>query len=357
MASLMNAPIQPLAPEDAASVGPAQAYTSTKDALSSWVDAQRAKAVEQGLWDPDTGFPTLKGMHEAAQQYGGALVAGTSAPGVRAFHGSPHDFEAFDAGKIGTGEGAQAYGHGLYFAENEGVAKGYRDVLARAQTPSDTVQTQQALNQAIIASNDKLAELLKSGVRFGSDEAEAALRPHQQAIATLREQLDKSPPPTGHMYEVSINANPDHFLDWDKPLSEQSRTVRKAISKDYPHLFDEGRYPDTLVAGSMAQARGLQAGTSMIGHNPVMRYGVPAKEMTGQDFWHLMARNSESLPAASTALKQAGIPGIRYLDQGSRGAGEGTSNYVAFDAATIEILRKYGIAGLIGAGAAAGQKQ
>jgi hypothetical protein len=43
--------------------------------------------------------------------------------GILAYHGSPYSFDKFDASKIGTGEGAQAYGHGLYFAENEGVAR------------------------------------------------------------------------------------------------------------------------------------------------------------------------------------------------------------------------------------------
>ena len=42
----------------------------------------------------------------------------TVVQGIRAYHGSPHDFDKFDLSKIGTGEGAQAYGHGLYFAEN-----------------------------------------------------------------------------------------------------------------------------------------------------------------------------------------------------------------------------------------------
>jgi hypothetical protein len=42
---------------------------------------------------------------------------------ITTYHGSPHDFDEFDMSKIGTGEGAQAYGHGLYFAENENVAK------------------------------------------------------------------------------------------------------------------------------------------------------------------------------------------------------------------------------------------
>jgi hypothetical protein len=62
---------------------------------------------------------------------------------------------------------------------------------------------------------------------------------------------------------------------------------------------------------------------------------------------------------ASEALRDAGLPGIRYLDAGSRGGGEGTRNTVIFDPATIEILRKYGIAGLMagGAGAAVGTQQ
>ena len=41
---------------------------------------------------------------------------------ITAYHGSPHSFDQFDLSKIGTGEGAQSYGSGLYFAENEGTA-------------------------------------------------------------------------------------------------------------------------------------------------------------------------------------------------------------------------------------------
>lgn len=64
----------------------------------------------------------------------GSAIAGAQAerPGIVAYHGSPHDFDRFSLDKIGTGEGAQAYGHGLYFAENEGVAKSYRDNVTRA---------------------------------------------------------------------------------------------------------------------------------------------------------------------------------------------------------------------------------
>ena len=48
---------------------------------------------------------------------------------IPVFHGSPHKFDKFDMSKIGTGEGAQAYGHGLYFADNPNVAKWYGDKL------------------------------------------------------------------------------------------------------------------------------------------------------------------------------------------------------------------------------------
>ena len=53
-----------------------------------------------------------------------------------AYHGSPHDFDKFTTEAIGTGEGAQAYGHGLYFAEAEDVAEGYRtQCLAKTPRP------------------------------------------------------------------------------------------------------------------------------------------------------------------------------------------------------------------------------
>jgi len=47
------------------------------------------------------------------------------------FHGTPHIVDKFRLDKIGTGEGVQAYGWGLYFTENRGIAEGYAKKLAR----------------------------------------------------------------------------------------------------------------------------------------------------------------------------------------------------------------------------------
>mgnify|MGYP000081260380 CR=1 FL=1 len=54
--------------------------------------------------------------------------------GIRAYHGSPHDFDRFLMDKIGTGEGAQAYGHGLYLADHPEVAKGYSAIADQNPT-------------------------------------------------------------------------------------------------------------------------------------------------------------------------------------------------------------------------------
>ena len=46
-----------------------------------------------------------------------------------AYHGTPHNFDSFDLGAIGTGEGAQAHGWGLYFAKDKKVSESYRETL------------------------------------------------------------------------------------------------------------------------------------------------------------------------------------------------------------------------------------
>jgi hypothetical protein len=48
-----------------------------------------------------------------------------------AWHGSPHDFDEFDLGAIGSGEGNQAHGWGLYFAKKKTVSRNYQKVLSK----------------------------------------------------------------------------------------------------------------------------------------------------------------------------------------------------------------------------------
>jgi len=55
---------------------------------------------------------------------------------ITAFHGSPYKFDQFDSSQIGSGEGNQAFGHGLYFSSKEDIAKYY---IPFKDTPDDAV--------------------------------------------------------------------------------------------------------------------------------------------------------------------------------------------------------------------------
>jgi hypothetical protein len=333
---------------DPGQVSLSDAWTANTRALGDEIAQQRQISADRGLWA--NGAPTPAGWIDAANQTGNALLMGTTTPGIRAFHGSPYDFTAFDASKIGTGEGAQAYGHGLYFAGNEGVARSYRDALAGRPTASGVqVDGIPAEDAGMSPSAISLAKMHLDGFQTLDNLRTSNEASLQRALEVLQRQptntvgimnrdlanrtldaLDElngrkltfeQPRSPGHMYEVNIGADPTHFLDWDKPLSEQSQHVQDALSKAG---YDISYNPATAAYG---------------------------RERTGGE---LVKANMDQASVAKD-LRDAGIPGIRYLDAGSRGAGTGTSNHVIFDPATIEILRKYGIAGLgLGGAAAAG---
>lgn len=335
----------------------ANAYSQTTDALGTWLAEQRAKSANMGLWNDQTGMPTGKGLVNAGQQYGNALLMGTTAPGVRAYHGSPHSFERFDTSKIGTGEGAQAYGHGLYFAEREGVAKGYRDALTQ---DSGAVTYQTPHRDARLDNSSRTHErFLADRFRANNADVDATVahlqrdleaNPGDQTIIKALE-LARAPDSAlalkgvnpGSMYEVNIGADPETFLHWDRPLSEQHPVVQDALSR--LNVKVKGAPPDSPFYST-------EKGHEIYQILSEAMHTGPRPEGGG---WTMVTPERYTDPAAAAAaLRDAGIPGIRYLDQGSRGAGEGSHNYVVFDAATIDILRKYGLAGLMAGGAATG---
>lgn len=269
--------------------------------------------------------------------------------GVEAYHGSPHEFEEFDPAKIGTGEGAQVYGHGLYFAGNENVAKYYRDSLTDPDNvplhfkgrPVDTVWNDEISNRW----HDVVKKLPKDHVNdfqtvMGSlsqinnladlKHVQANLDRKQKNILNkvVLPELYKPETGSGHMYEVRLDAHPEeHLLDWDKPLKDQHPNVIAAFNKAVvPVKDDEDKmihemYGDKAAheyLGLFDKSKGSQA------------YKTFAKQIGGQD-------------KASEALSKAGIRGIRYLDAGSRGQDEtsGSHNYVIFDPQHIKVKRRY----------------
>jgi hypothetical protein len=318
----------------------------------------------------DAGLQALGGAGDAVQMMGGvfppalAVGAAMKAPrGIRAFHGSPHHFDKFSLDKIGTGEGAQAYGHGLYFAEAEPTAMAYRDELrAMKNLQSDfdirykgdlignindvegpigevareikrsNIYPDKAVDNVVARKTRELEEIkAKKGDDPEANDLRQLLIDDLEASISEVKQINPDDVvfDKGAMYEVNIGVDPDMMLDYQMPLSQQPR-ILQAI---------EDTYGDPEIILTQA--------------------GLDPRFATGGQFVHALsgagALNKEN---ASAFLEKAGIPGIKYLDLGSRTGAkslkDATSNYVVFDDATIEIMRKYGLlAPLVGAGTVA----
>lgn len=299
----------------------------TKDAGKWGIAEPEILALRPGMVKSKITGETLFSNPREASPLAAALAGEQmQQPGITAYHGSPHDFDRFSMDKIGTGEGAQAYGHGLYFAENEAIAKAYRDSLSK-HNPASYVDPSL---QQIRAKHDALVESITDELnRIGKSPLDENLPPHIKAkldeLTKIVPQYDNRP---GRMYEVRINADPEHFLDWDKPLSQQSEKVRDAAlgirNAAARAEYEKRGFPEPLIQeylgnASKADKTGAQLVQGMKGANQ------------SADF--------------SSQLRAAGIPGIKYLDQGSRTAGEGSRNFVVFDDKLISIVRKYGWAG------------
>jgi len=304
---------------------------------------------------------------------------------IKAYHGSPHDFEQFSLDKIGTGEGAQAYGHGLYFAENPAVAGDYQKKLStfgHASEMPESMETSILLDGKVVngkTPSNQLTPIERAALAAHYDrgahraiqsiEKETipyltgeALQQEMETLAALKSNdfTGRIQPFKGRMYEVNIHADPNDLLDWDAPLSQQSEKTRKAMDALHeqagpvqPVKLRDGGYSVTKVSpdGSGRVVWDVHAKTP---EEALAQYQQYRTSASGGEVYHDLTRANYGKemrpPQASDVLKQQGIAGIKYLDGVSRKAGEGSRNYVIFDDKLIEIVKKYGIAGAIAKG-------
>lgn len=309
-------------------------------------------------------------------------LAGTAddvAPGViHAYHGSPHYFSRFDASKIGTGEGAQAYGHGLYFAGHEAVADGYRAALAGKYPP--ILIGDQPAEEAIAALpgiDDRLRsryiaqELPRVASRvYGMTDLDDALI-RQATLLRMREAAEEGRMPflgpehldalllgrgmrlgkrPGHMYEVEIGYPEQALLDWDKPVGAAlagrlDSRMAGDLAEEAQRMASMGQLPRHMQVLNRIAAGEPGLATGEMVYRAAGRFEPPASRPGWGSVTSTINDSVTNQARASERLLDAGIPGIRYLDQGSRQAGEGTRNYVMFPGTEdrIRILRQYGL--------------
>jgi hypothetical protein len=304
--------------------------TSTPETVTAAIAAKLGKSRTAALLSGPVEI--LRGQEEAR-----GIIEGLGAKLSAAFHGSPHDFEKFRSSAIGTGEGAQAYGYGLYFAGSKAVAEYYRKTLSSPKSVAFALafkdifpEASPALVREIFRQKNDSPMGMRSPVAvrkagYALADERAFIEENQERLWDATDKAWASPAYKGRLYEVELAPQPEDYLLWDKPLSEQSEKVRAALRN---------------VGGFFPQDGDQSARARVLHLDDIMH--ANADKVSGKTIYRELGSNDVlGDKAASEYLHSLGIRGIKYLDGSSRSKGEGAYNYVIFDESDVEIKVKY----------------
>lgn len=335
----------------------------------------KSSTNNRGTFDPknpDITFSIVSAQdqglfHDGHFEAGNAVI---TEPGVTfsitALHASPHSFRKFSTDFMGKGEGAQAYGWGLYFAENPKVNRSYMNQFAqdKATWKFREVETGviEVMQRSLVGSflpKDALPEAkedasdiawsvlgdLVDAARGSMTVLDIVMELHDEIdtnrkyaetypqerekleqlegfMLSLLDHLDEIEVRTGmpSNYRVELNVDDSELLGWDYV----NETVL-ALLKDSP--VEEVRY-----ALEHAERRADYRGENVSGKDVYQELFDAFWD--GED-----GTKQEAQKAASVSLLSSDIKGIRYADGYTRGKveEEQTYNYVIFDGNDIKI--------------------
>lgn len=280
---------------------------------------------------------------------GGAQM---SMPPIIAYHGSPHDFERFDIRKMGSGEGAQAYGPGLYYAQSEPIARHYRDALSKEvmTVGGRDIETLPPLERRAARLADMytwpdpaLATMTPEDAADFVQRREKAFQDDVQYIMSgldpkeqkqFRTALDKfsgkvERTSSGKLYQVGINADPNSLLNYDADPNAHAAIVNHVASRREMTNPAKARAFDDRFRAKM-----LDAGVPGIQYNDASSRVDPLELATARED---LARAQKLGDEASIAKRQARVDALEHK------IANPSKNYVIFDDKLVNILRKYGV--------------
>jgi hypothetical protein len=249
---------------------------------------------------PLVGGPASKAVKAGANRVRSALR------GIDAWHGSPYEFENFSMDKIGTGEGAQAYGDGIYFAEQRGIGEGYRERLSAGKKRTqignklgmpDSYEGELFVNQLALNDGD-ISKTLSDLDGYAKSFRQDGDYQQYNTLTAFGDRVREAYPNGGKLnieddfgalYNVNLNVEPDELLDWDAPFSQQPEKVQKSLLETMKDRgFDDSQI-QSFVDG----------------------------DKSGEHFYNSIS-GIRGMEHGSDSLKSRGILGIRYLDGTSR---------------------------------------
>ena len=280
-----------------------------------------------------------------------------------AWHGSPHDFDKFDLGAIGTGEGNQVHGWGLYFAKDKKVSDLYRRELSlihdvdkgtlfKVDVPDTKtmIDEQQSLNvlsketkQNLKAAIDALPEQEKEV--FINEYTNSPLFNHyaKKGIDELNRKFNQ----LNDEYYLLKDKYLDKYIEGDlntitqrtiNRLAEKYNIDLKALKENPDSIKDVKNQLDTMWFNAFKE-------NGMAGKKYREIYWGKYKEdfstllndsgINGRDFYMALSKALGGTKQASEYLNKYGIKGITYV-----GEQDGRC-YVVFDDKAIKVIEKY----------------
>ena len=280
-----------------------------------------------------------------------------------AWHGSPHDFDTFDLGAIGTGEGNQVHGWGLYFAKDKKVSDLYRRELSLihdvdkgtlfkvdipdTKTMIDEQQslnilskeTKQSLNAAINALPEQEKEV------FINEYTNSPLFNHYakkgiDELGSKFNQLDTE-------YNLLKDKYLDKYIEGELNTITQ-RTINRLAEKYNIDLKALKENPDSI--------KDVKNQLDTMWFNAFTEYGMASKKyreiywgkykedfsallndsgINGRDFYLALSKALGGAKKASEHLNEYGVKGITYV-----GEQDGRC-YVVFDDKAIKVIERY----------------
>lgn len=280
-----------------------------------------------------------------------------------AWHGSPHDFDTFDLGAIGTGEGNQAHGWGLYFAKDKKVSDLYRRELSlihdvdkgtlfKVDVPDTKTmideqqslnilskETKQSLNAAINALPEQEKEvfineytnspLFNHYAKKGIDELGSKFNQLDTEYNLLKDKyLDK-------YIEGELNTITQRTIN---RLAEKYNIDLKALKENPNSIKDIKNQLDTMWFNAFKEfgmTKQRYRDTYWGKYKKDFSSLLNDSGINGRDFYLALSKALGSAKQASEHLNKYGVKGITYV-----GEQDGRC-YVVFDDKAIKVIEKY----------------
>lgn len=267
-----------------------------------------------------------------------------------AFAGSRVDYDRPSLEAIGSGEGNQAHGWGLYYALNRYIAEKYRKAFTEEDALNDLVAKHEGLlrsdardvvnmgkDSVLSFYKEELANYENQNITYGDSNAEIVekhilgYRERIRAIETITDdEIAAIKNNKGQVHEVDIPENP-YLLDEQEDIGEQSDIVRRGIRNTLQRLkglAESGAYPE--------YAKALQA-LDYEYADIANKLDTPEfyENKTGYQIYDIIEQIMGSAKEASQFLEENGIKGITY---------DGRSDercFVIFNPADVKVIQKF----------------